>query len=228
MDDVDAVRISVQENGPYQVHGWPPLRRVQVVESEHGEPLTTRTTDRPPLPEGDVFFLCRCGQSSNRPFCDGSHERGFWDGTETAPTSTYDERARTFEAQHLVVRDDRGICEHAGFCGNRLTNVWKLMKGDATDDSIVRAQVLQMVERCPSGALTYRFPDDETDVEPELPVAIGVVDDGPLFVTGRVAVERADGAPFESRHRMTLCRCGASSSKPLCDGTHAKVGFRDR
>ncbi len=58
-------------------------------------------------------------------------------------------------------------------------------------------------------------------------MAIGVVDDGPLFVTGSIPVERSDGAPFEARNRVTLCRCGGSSIKPLCDGTHASIGFTD-
>jgi CDGSH-type Zn-finger protein len=51
--------------------------------------------------------------------------------------------------------------------------------------------------------------------------------DGPLFVTGGVRVTRSDGEPFESRNRVTLCRCGGSANKPLCDGSHKTIGFRD-
>jgi CDGSH-type Zn-finger protein len=40
-------------------------------------------------------------------------------------------------------------------------------------------------------------------------------------------VERADGVPLETRNRVTLCRCGQSANKPLCDGTHRTVGFRE-
>ena len=81
-----------------------------------------------------------------------------------------------------------------------------------------------MVEKCPSGALTFRFDGD--DVEPLLPEAIAVTDDGPLWVTGGIPVEVA-GASLETRNRVTLCRCGASANKPLCDGTHKDVGFAD-
>lgn len=100
------------------------------------------------------------------------------------------------------MRDDRTICEHAGYYANRLGNAWKMIGGSDADDSVVRAQMMAMIERCPSGALTYRMAADGDDIEPDLPVAIGVVDDGPLFVTGTLAVSRADGAPFASRNRM--------------------------
>ena len=56
----------------------------------------------------------------------------------------------------------------------------------------------------------------------------GVVDDGPLWVTGGIAVEGADGETYEVRNRATLCRCGASKNKPFCDGEHTKIGFSDR
>ncbi len=216
--------ITVSRNGPYIVRGLPVSRRQEVV-SEHGEPMTWRTTAR--LEVAPVVALCRCGQSANKPFCDGTHVRVGFDGTEAAPTDTYDERAATYEGEGIVVRDDRGSCVHAGFCGNRVSNVWKLVGGNQTADSIVRAEVMAMVERCPSGALTYRLPGDDSDIEPELPAAVGVVDDGPLAVTGGVRVERSDGEPLETRNRVTLCRCGQSARKPLCDGTHKAAGFRD-
>jgi CDGSH-type Zn-finger protein len=187
--------------------------------------MTWQTTAR--LDARSTVVLCRCGGSSNKPFCDGTHARSGFDGTETASTETYDERATIYEGNRVVVRDDRSICEHAGFCGNRLTNVWEMVRGSATDDSIVRSQMMAMIEHCPSGALTYRLDLDGADVEPELPTEIAVTKDGPYFVTGGIPVQRSDGQYIESRNRMTLCRCGASCNKPLCDGSHTQVGFRD-
>jgi CDGSH-type Zn-finger protein len=43
---------------------------------------------------------------------------------------------------------------------------------------------------------------------------------GPLWVTGNIPILRADGQPLEIRNRVTLCRCGCSGAKPLCDGAH--------
>ena len=60
-------RITVSEKGSYKIEGSVPL-----VDSE-GNPIETR--------EGKPFFLCRCGLSSNKPFCDGTHNRREWDHT---------------------------------------------------------------------------------------------------------------------------------------------------
>jgi CDGSH-type Zn-finger protein len=221
---MDEQHITVTQDGPYLVSGNVPLSRRRALRSELDEPLVWQTKAQ--LETGEQIALCRCGASSNKPFCDGTHRTIGFDGTEAAPTSTYDERATTLEAGPVQVRDDRGICEHAGFCGNSAGNVWK-MAGVAQTDTGVRSHLMGMVERCPSGALTLRVTEDSSDLEPLLPRAVGVVDDGPLYVTGGVAVSRADGQPFETRNRVTLCRCGRSAIKPLCDGSHAKVGFTD-
>jgi hypothetical protein len=94
-----------------------------------------------------------------------------------------------------------------------------------TGESTVRAQVISMIEKCPSGALMFRF--DSDDVEPLVATAIAVTDDGPLWVTGGIPVTLPAGATLETRNRVTLCRCGASANKPLCDGSHKTAGFHD-
>jgi len=215
--------VRVKPNGPYEVSGGVPVYRREAVESEHGEPLTWATTEE--LPSAALYALCRCGGSARKPFCDGTHARAGFDGAEAAPTDAYAARATAYAGTGVVMEDDRALCEHAGFCGNRVSNVWKMLTG--TDDSITRGEVISMIERCPSGALTYRLSADAPANEPLLPAAIAAIKDGPLWLTGNVRVERADGEPFETRNRVTLCRCGNSASKPLCDGSHKAGGFRD-
>lgn len=216
-----AFKVQVKPNGPYIVVGGVPMRRKRPLESEHGEPLTWRTDEV--VDDGAAYALCRCGGSASKPYCDGTHASNGFDGTETAPSDEYEGRARTYDGTNIEVLDDRGLCEHAGFCGNRVTNVWKMVKD--TDDTVVRAQAMAMIEHCPSGALSYRV--DGELVEPNLPAEVGVVDDGPLWLSGSIPVERADGQPLQTRNRVTLCRCGGSANKPLCDGTHKELGFRD-
>ena len=60
-----------------------------------------------------------------------------------------------------------------------------------TEDEIVRAQVMAMIERCPSGALSFQV--DGVDIEPDLAIEVSAIDDGPLWVTGVIPVERAMG-----------------------------------
>jgi CDGSH-type Zn-finger protein len=202
------------------VKGGVPLYRRRAVHSEHGEPLTWVTTEE--IETAARYALCRCGASERKPFCDGTHAKVGFDGTEAA-TGTYEDRSNVLGGTGIEVRDDRSICVHAGFCGTRLTNVWQQVA--ETGESTVRSQIIAMVERCPSGALTYRM--DGAEVEPLLPWAIAVTDDGPLWVTGSIPITGADGGSLEARNRVTLCRCGASANKPLCDGSHKSAGFVD-
>ncbi|UCD70034.1 MAG: CDGSH iron-sulfur domain-containing protein [Betaproteobacteria bacterium] len=51
--------------------------------------------------------------------------------------------------------------------------------------------------------------------------------DGPLMVEGDAEVFAADGISIKKDANMWLCRCGLSSKKPFCDGTHNKAGFSD-
>jgi CDGSH-type Zn-finger protein len=218
-------RIVVSPDGPYVVHGHVPLVYKEQVVSEHGEPLTWKTCRALETPE--TYELCRCGHSRYLPFCDVSHALVEFDGTETADVCTTAERRVTLRGgPGIVVRRDHSLCTGSGFCGNRVTDVEEMVHH--SQDTQVRAQIMSMIERCPSGSYTYALAEGEGDVEPDLPqqiaITIEMTDEGPiagpLWVTGGIPIERADGQPFETRHRVTLCCCGLSRNKPLCDGAH--------
>jgi CDGSH-type Zn-finger protein len=220
-------KIIVMSNGPYIVYGEIPLVRKAQVISEYGEPLAWHKTEV--IETEETYALCRCGQSSAKPFCDGTHARIKFDGTETAETDETANRQTVYDGTGIVVKRDTSVCMEAGFCGTRLTNIIKMMGN--TDDTHIRSQVIAMVERCPSGSYTYRIDPVVEDIEPDLPKAIAVTAEGELagalWVTGGIHIERADGQPLETRNRVTLCRCGMSSKKPLCDGTHRERGFKE-
>lgn len=58
-------------------------------------------------------------------------------------------------------------------------------------------------------------------------VKITALDNGPYLVKGPVVVTDAEGNEFRvERETIALCRCGGSTTKPFCDGTHSKAGFR--
>ena len=65
------VTVFVRENGPYKVVGG-----VAMLDDATGEPI--------PGGEGDPIFLCRCGGSSNKPFCDGTHSKIGFQGAMAA------------------------------------------------------------------------------------------------------------------------------------------------
>ena len=57
-------------------------------------------------------------------------------------------------------------------------------------------------------------------------VTITPLENGPYLVKGPVTVVDADGSEYRiDRSTIALCRCGGSTSKPFCDGTHSKIGF---
>ena len=213
-------------NGPYYVQGDIPLVYKTQVVSEYGEPLTWRK-DRIIETHGD-YDLCRCGRSTVKPFCDGTHNEIDFDGTEAADTRTTVQREELCPGTRIIVKRDLYLCMDSGFCGTIITNVDELVS--RTDDTQVRSLVMAMIERCPSGALSYCIEENDANIEPDLPLQIAVTTeitaqgpiDGPLWVTGEIPIERADGQPFENRNRVTLCRCGNSEIKPLCDGIHRR------
>jgi CDGSH-type Zn-finger protein len=57
-------------------------------------------------------------------------------------------------------------------------------------------------------------------------VTIEATPNGPYLVTGTIELRDADGKVLPTKGKTWLCRCGASTKKPFCDGTHSKIGFQ--
>ncbi len=220
-------KIVVKRNGPYAVHGGIPLVRKEQVVSEYGEPLTWKKVEDL-VTEEDPYYLCRCGHSSTKPFCDRTHRQIGFDGTETADPGATAARQTILRGKGIVVKRDYSLCMESGFCANRITNIDKML--EAADDPQVRALIMAMIERCPSGSYAYALEEGGPDIEPDYPEQVAASTEitadgpiaGPLWVTGGIPVERSDGQPFETRNRVTLCNCGRSKCKPLCDGQHRR------
>ena len=56
-------------------------------------------------------------------------------------------------------------------------------------------------------------------------ITIKVADNGPLIVDGEFKLVDANGQEIPVK-KKALCRCGGSTTKPFCDGTHSKIGFQ--
>src|SRR5512147_1744334 len=113
---VESRRIIIIRNGPYVVKGDVPLVKKTQVVSEHGEPLTWQKDGEIAVSQGE-YHLCRCGQSSNKPFCDGTHRKIDFDGTETADTATQARRLKIPRGTGIFVEKDRSLCMLSGYCG---------------------------------------------------------------------------------------------------------------
>lgn len=64
-------------------------------------------------------------------------------------------------------------------------------------------------------------------VEQPTPTVITVGVDGPNMLVGTIEIRNAAGELIKTAKRVALCRCGASESKPFCDGSHKRIGFSD-
>lgn len=226
MNDEQAPRrIRIMPGGPYLVQGATPLVERYPAESVHGEPLAWDPVGAKDdvATARETYALCRCGQSSGKPYCDGTHARAGFEGTLTADLTPGAGQRRTLVGTEMIMTDEPALCVHAGFCGSRLSNVWDMM--ERTGDPEVRARVQGMIANCPSGRLEWAPSEGAAPVEPGYTMSVAAVPDGPLWVRGGAPIETADGTTYPVRNRVTLCRCGASANKPYCDGTHKSVGF---
>ncbi|WP_222615732.1 CDGSH iron-sulfur domain-containing protein [Dyella telluris] len=220
--------MTVSKNGPYLVVGDIALaKQTTVADAEGG---SQAWEEGPPLEHAATYALCRCGHSKSKPFCDGSHQKVGFDGTETAPREPYLDQAKVMNGPVHALTDVENLCAFARYCDPN-GQVWSQVAD--TENPQVRENFLRQVNRCPSGRLVAWDRSTGEPVENPLPVSIGLIEDpvekcsGPLWLRGGIPVIAADGFAYEVRNRVTLCRCGQSKNKPFCDGTHAAIHFRD-
>jgi CDGSH-type Zn-finger protein len=210
--------IRCEHDGPYLV------TNVEHVRNSLGEELPVRPQ----------MALCRCGESARKPLCDGACARvGFSDAKD--PKRVPDRRD-TYEGVQLTVLDNRGICQHSGFCTDRLNTVFHTEGAFVTPSGGRMDDIIRAVRDCPSGALSYAIDGVEAraqvDWDGKREPAIEVSKDGPYRITGAIPLTDDVGAPVaratgSSLEHYALCRCGRSQNKPFCSGMHWYVGFAD-
>jgi CDGSH-type Zn-finger protein len=222
------VRIKVCKDGPYLVTGRIPITKQTISCDEKGTPRQWIEGEKYPLHE--TWSLCRCGQSEHKPFCDGTHVKVKFDGTESASRQPYIEQAKKIDGPTLELDDAEILCASARFC-HRGGEIWSLVA--RTEEPKTKKIVIEDAGDCPSGRLVVRDKKTGKTVEPDLEKSIGLVEDpnigvsGPIWVRGGVPVESADGKEYEIRNRVTLCRCGKSANKPFCDSSHYPEDFQE-
>lgn len=134
---------------------------------------------------------------------------------------------RTYATDQIEVHWDSDRCIHTGFCSKALLAVFNPQQRPWIQlDAGELDEIVQVVENCPSGALTYRRVDGGPQEVPQVPVSIIPWPNGPYFVRGSFEVTDRHGDAFDTGPRATLCRCGNSKNQPYCDLSHRDVGFR--
>lgn len=199
----DSIVVTVTPDGPLKVSNAKTLRYC-------GEPLEV---------EGDAW-LCRCGQSTNAPFCDGTHRKvGFsGTGTEREPKPI-----TVWEGRTMRTHFNPNACMHVFSC----KPLKALREAELAGDDAAAQEIMKVVGECPSGALTFERKTAPSEPEPpERACDVDIMEGGEIRLQAPfdINVELQERQPAD---RATLCRCGLSKNKPWCDGRHkARKDFR--
>lgn len=124
------------------------------------------------------------------------------------------------------------VCIHSTMCWkgaaglpqvfNPAEKPWIKPEGAST------SRIIEQIKKCPSGALSYVMNNElENVAETNAESIVEAAPNGPLLVYGNITVKDRAGNKTQRNKVTAFCRCGASSNKPYCDGTHVKIGFKD-
>lgn len=179
-----------------------------------------------------LMSLCRCGGSKNKPYCDGTHiNNGF---NDNKAENRVKDLTKTFGGKNITIYDNRGVCSHRGFCVRELPEVFiKNGRPWINPDGASIDKIIEICEKCPSGALSYSLPGGErikslVGREEKLIISPREFDyDGPYEITGGIELDDCNDSKPETEEHYALCRCGASKNKPFCNGEHREIKFID-
>ena len=216
----NVAKIKVSKNGPYLIYGGIPIQKQIIIADSEGTATEWQPSTKYPIQE--KYALCRCGQSKNKPFCDGTHVKTGFDGTEAADETCLNQ-PKEIEGPALRLTDIEELCASARFC-HQAGGIWNLVP--ASGDPEKKRLAIKEACDCPSGRLIILDKKAGKIIEPDFTKSIGLIEDpamgvsGPIWVRGGILIESADGKTYRVRNRVTLCRCGKSKNKPFCDSSH--------
>ncbi len=122
------------------------------------------------------------------------------------------------------------VCIHSAICWrgeNGLPEVFNpAEKPWIKPEGANTKRIIEQIKKCPSGALSYFMNEDkENNAEVTAESIVEIAPNGPLLVYGNITVKDSEGNTTQKNKVTAFCRCGASSNKPYCDGTHRKINF---
>lgn len=171
----------------------------------------------------ETIALCRCGGSANKPYCDGTHAKiGF---SSKKMEDRLEDRKDDYNGKHITIHDNRGICAHAGYCTDGLSSVFRMKEEPWIHPNSEEAKdIIAIIEKCPSGALSYSI-DAVQHIDNGGDPSIFIAPNGPYVISGGAILTATESDSESITDHCTLCRCGGSKNKPLCDGSHWDIKF---
>ncbi len=148
------------------------------------------------------------------------------------------ERTIRYSGKEVTILWKPHLCSHSTRCWKGLPAVFKpAQRPWILPDGADGERIIDQVKQCPSGALSIATEEQASTAQPATSAdgyssstppgaSVEVTANGPLIVKGTVEVRHADGRVEVKEERCALCRCGGSSNKPYCDGSHRKNGFQ--
>lgn len=116
------------------------------------------------------------------------------------------------------------VCIHSKLCWQGLREVFDPLKRPWVNmDGASAEAIIEQVSKCPSGALSIEKNGEKMEKPSEAPaMKIQITGGGPLIIKESCILVHEDGREEIKSGTTALCRCGASSNKPFCDGSHNK------
>lgn len=135
-------------------------------------------------------------------------------------------KIREYTGEAIAVRYDATRCIHSAECVKGLPEVFDSARRPwIAPDGAAADRVAEVVQRCPTGALSFERRDGGAAESPAAENRGTLGAGGPLYLRGRIELRTPTGELIAEETRVALCRCGASKNKPYCDGSHEAAGF---
>ena len=139
-----------------------------------------------------------------------------------------DAKTVQYDGKEADVFWDGRLCIHIQECGRAKGDLFVGgRKPWCQPDEVDIDNVVAVVERCPSGALTFQVKDGSIEESPDERNVVVVTNNGPLHVRGDLEIQDITDDMPGTKYRASLCRCGQSENKPFCDNSHDDAGFVD-
>jgi CDGSH-type Zn-finger protein/uncharacterized Fe-S cluster protein YjdI len=137
------------------------------------------------------------------------------------------ERIIRYKGQNLIVYFSVDRCTHVAECLRGAPNVFNTQRKPwIMPDEDPADHVAEVIETCPTGSLRYQRLDGGKHETPPARNTVTIEASGPVYIHGDIQLTLSNGETI-SDTRIALCRCGATEFKPICDGAHDDIDFKD-